>query len=42
MESQSFAHGYHEIDESIVYDVVKHDIPELKNAIKELIRIIEQ
>lgn len=36
------AHGYHEIDESIVYDVVKNDIPELKNAIKELIRIIEQ
>lgn len=34
------AHGYHEINEDIVFDVVKNDIPILKDTINKLLRLL--
>ena len=32
------AHGYHELDVEIVFDIVKNNIPELKSAIELLLK----
>lgn len=34
------AHGYHEINEEIVFDVVKNDIPILKETIDRLLKLL--
>lgn len=35
------AHGYFDIDTDIIFDVVKNDLPELKGAIVQLQKILE-
>ena len=35
------AHGYHELDEDIIFDVVKNEIPSLKNSILKLIQTLD-
>lgn len=36
------AHGYFDIDETIIGDVIQNDLPELSNAIDFFIEILEE